>query len=148
MLLCKSFWRVGGAGWFSCKAVAFPGGYPQEAPAPGLAGPRHDSHSLLPLTWLPPIPINKGMTNPARALMARLHGQHRFIQLIHAAFGSHGVEAAAEPLYITYTNRSKPEAREVAGTVQHAHRVVMRRALSWGTARPARAALVGSRPRG
>lgn len=96
----------------------------------------------------PPFPSNKGITNPARALTAHLHGQHSFINLIHAAFSSHSVEAAAEPLYITYTNGSKPEAREVAGTVQHAHRVVMQRALSRGTARPARAALAGSRPRG
>lgn len=81
-----------------------------------------------------PSPAIRACLHPARPLMAHLHGQHRFINLIPLAFSSHGVEAAAEPSYITYTNRSKPEAREVAGTVQHAHRVVMQRALSWRTA--------------
>lgn len=47
-----------------------------------------------------------------------------------------GVGAAAKPIDVPGIGRSKPEAREVVGTVQHAHGVVTPGVRSCSTAGP------------
>lgn len=81
---------------FSCEAVTVPGSYPQEAPAADLAGPRQDPRS--------PFPCDKGTSVhsastglPGRLWLVYTVGQCRFVNLIQAAFSSHGVEVATEP---------------------------------------------------
>lgn len=70
----------------------------------------------------PLFPGNKGLTVypassrlPGHLQLIYMIGQRRFVNLIHAAFSSRGVEATTEPLCITCANRSKPEVRKWRG---------------------------------
>lgn len=129
-------------GSFSCEAVALPGSSPQDIPAADMAGPKHDSHSPLSPHPAPPFPSNKGRLCPAS------RGSPGSFKWFFSADPRTSL-SCSQQLWMereqqlnpstsrVWMGTSKPEAREVVGTVQHAHGVVTPRARGCGTARPA-----------